>query len=101
LSRGEQPILKLWWNFRWNSFVSYWDKNLQTFSLKSRPGSFVFSIFFIWYKWYHWQIMVLGHTRGLKYTNHRKQLDYTIAIVFISCAKLCQYPNFNVFEFSP
>jgi hypothetical protein len=43
--------------------------------------------------------MVLGHTRGHKETNYRKQLDYTIAIVFISYAKLCQYPNFNVFEF--
>ena len=41
--------------------------------------------------------MVLRHTRGPKYTNHRKKLDYTIAIVFISYAKLCQYPNFNVF----
>jgi hypothetical protein len=29
------------------------------------------------------------------------QLDYTIAIVFISYAKLCQYQNFNVFKFSP
>ena len=87
LCRVEQPILKLWWKFRWNSFVSYWDKNLQTFSLKSRPGSFVFSIFFIWYKWYHWQIMVLGHTRGPKYTNHRKKLDDTIAFVFIRAIK--------------
>ncbi len=27
--------------------------------------------------------MVLGHTRGLKYTNHRKKLDDSIAFVFI------------------
>ncbi len=34
-------------------------------------------------KWYHWQIMVLGHTRGSKYINHRKTLDDTITFVFI------------------
>ena len=46
---GRTANFKLWWKFRWNSLVSYcnWDKNFQTFSFKSRPGSFVFSIFWI------------------------------------------------------
>ncbi len=66
LCRVEKPILKLWWKFRWNSFVSYcyWDKNLQTFS---EP---LFVIYIIFKKVcgniivYNWQIMVLGHTKG-------------------------------------
>ncbi len=33
-------IWKLWWKFHQNSFLSYWDKNCQTFSLKSLTGSF-------------------------------------------------------------
>ena len=40
ISRVVEPIWKLWWEFHRNSFVSYWDKNFQTFSLKSQTGSF-------------------------------------------------------------
>ena len=42
--------------------------------------------------------MVLRHTWGAKQTNYRK----TIGLYHSHCVyKLCQYPNFNVFEFSP
>ena len=40
LSRVIEPIWKLWWKFHRISFVSYWDKNFQTFSFKSQTGSF-------------------------------------------------------------
>jgi hypothetical protein len=35
--------------------------------------------------------MVLGHTRGPKYTNHRKKFDYIIAIALIRAAKCQKY----------
>ena len=40
ISRVVKPILKVWWTFHRNLFVSYGDKNFQTFSLKSQIGSF-------------------------------------------------------------
>ena len=40
ISRVIEPIWNLWWKFHQNSFVSYEDKNFQTFSLKSWTRSF-------------------------------------------------------------